>query len=96
MNNIIRIERIRDHLSANCKVNIYDDGRIELISYSTRVMTVLPDGSFELTGLYSRTTIKHISWFCRQYLDSNYYAYKRFAGTGWHTVGDLKCHAIKI
>ena len=33
-------KNLREHASAQCAVNIYKDGRIEFISYTTRVITI--------------------------------------------------------
>ena len=52
---------------AQAHVRIYDDGTIDLISYTTRVCTIDPQGWLTCTGTYSRTTIKHISAFMHEY-----------------------------
>ena len=51
--------------AATC-VRIYDDDTVELVSYTTTVITITPDGWLSCNGLYSRTTIKHIGWFMRE------------------------------
>lgn len=67
--------------------NKFDSGNevIYMYSYSTRVIEielVHIDGVKQFArltchGLYSRTTIKHISWFARRYLDDlDYYNIK--------------------
>lgn len=83
-----RIEKLKDHQYAQCKVKVYDDGRITLISYNTEVIRAIPHSrklsSYELycTGTYSRTTIRHIGWFMREYFNiASYYDMKRIAGT---------------
>lgn len=86
------IKRLADHASAQAKVRIETDNNgvvtaIHLISYSTRVITIeyREGGRFiECTGTYSRTTIKHINWFCREYApDKSYYDMKAIAGEGF-------------
>lgn len=54
------------HNYANTCVRIYDDNTVELISYTTVVIKITPDGWMTVNGLYSRTTIKHIGWFMRE------------------------------
>ena len=83
-----RIEKLKDHQYAQCKVKVYEDGRITLISYSTEVVRAIPHSrklsSYELycTGTYSRTTIRHISWFMDEYFGiASYYDMKDIAGT---------------
>lgn len=60
------IEKIRGHESASVKVIKYDDGGEALVSYSTTVITIDAEGWISVSGLYSRTTIKHIGWFMRE------------------------------
>lgn len=74
---IIKCYRIPGHESSNAKIVIAKraiDGEsyvtaVRLVSYDTDVMGIeLKDGGiYELyiNGLYSMTTRKHISWFCR-------------------------------
>lgn len=77
-------KRLRDHASASCKVVINEGESINLISYTTRVITIYHEGGkrfVECTGTYSATTRKHISWFLREYApDLSYYDMKRIAG----------------
>ena len=60
---------------------------INLVSYVTRIITVKRENGkrlVECTGLYSRTTIKHIGWFVREYLpDLTYYDIKKIVGAGF-------------
>ena len=83
-----KIKKLKDHQYAQCKVKVYEDGRITLISYNTEVIRAIPHSrklsSYELycTGTYSRTTIRHISWFMDEYFGiASYYDMKRIAGT---------------
>ena len=88
MNTIIR--KIKGHESAQVRVRLNNDANgvtksIDLISYTTRVVTVNLSGELriECTGTYSRTTIKHIGWFLREYMPKlSYYAMKAIAGKG--------------
>ena len=61
------IRKIAGHESAQVKVYEYDNGAITLVSYNTAVIAINPEGWLEVSGLYSRTTIKHIGWFMREY-----------------------------
>ena len=58
-------KRFEGHEKAAAKINYYNDGSFELISYYTTVITVNKDGWLHINGLYSRTTIKHIGWFMK-------------------------------
>lgn len=87
-----RFYRIPKHEYANAKIAIERrviDGEeryvtaVRLISYSTDVMGIrlAKGGLYELyiNGLYSATTRKHISWFCRIFPGTlSYYAVKRY------------------
>ena len=59
---------LREMPCAQCGVNIYKDGRIDFISYITRVITIDADGWLEITGTYSQTTRKQIGRFLREYV----------------------------
>lgn len=52
---------------AQAHIEIDDNGNIALFSYTTRVATLTDDGWLKVYGLYSATTRKHISAFCREY-----------------------------
>lgn len=54
------------HKAAATYVREYEDGRVELVSYTTTVIIIDPEGWMTVTGLYSMTTIKHIGWFMRE------------------------------
>lgn len=58
-------KRFQGHEQAAAKINYYENGAFELVSYKTTVITVDKDGWLHINGLYSRTTIKHISWFMK-------------------------------
>lgn len=80
--------KLRGHKSAQCHV-IKDEatGTIKLVSYTTTVIIATPLGASKwalvCTGTYSRTTIKHISWFINEYFPAcTYYDMKSIAGTG--------------
>lgn len=61
---------------AQATVRRYDDGSVALISYKTVVATIDKQGWVRLYGLYSRTTIRHISAFASEF-GSDYYALKK-------------------
>lgn len=65
---------IRGHKYAQCGVIHYTNGDLTLRSYSTDIIHIR-NGWLYCTGLYSRTTIKHIGWFMRE-LGFDYYTAK--------------------
>ena len=78
----MNIRKIRGHEFARMCVHEYrkDYGdlvnRDFLISYTTAVLAIDYDSHMVVcNGLYSRTTIKHISWFMRE-KEMNYYIAK--------------------
>jgi len=60
------VRKIKGHESAQVKVYEYDNGARTLVSYTTAVIGINAEGWMEVSGLYSRTTIKHIGWFMRE------------------------------
>lgn len=54
------------HKYAATYVRIFDDNTVQLVSYTTTVIEIAPDGWLHVNGLYSMTTIKHIGWFMRE------------------------------
>lgn len=77
------IEKINGHEHAQVRVYKYEDGTIVLRSYATDVCMIDKDGWLYCTGTYSRTTIKHIGWFMREYGHGfGYYTAKRAYETG--------------
>lgn len=58
-------KRFNGHEKAAAKINYYEDGSFELISYYTTVIKVDKNGWLHINGLYSHTTIKHIGWFMK-------------------------------
>lgn len=83
------IRKLNGHNSAQACVTENGNG-INLISYTTRVITVKRENGkrmIECTGLYSRTSIKHIGWFCREYLpDLTYHDIKNIVGKGFVAI----------
>lgn len=70
------MKKLVGHEYANAGVVEYANGDIALQSYST-IVVVINAGVLHCTGLYSRTTIKHIGWFMKQYGHGlNYYDVK--------------------
>ena len=59
-------KRFEGHEQAQAQVYYYDNGAKVLISYTTAVIMVDAEGWLKVSGLYSRTTIKHIGWFMRE------------------------------
>lgn len=56
---------VAGHNYAQACVNFFDDGTVQLQSYSTIIIEITPKGWLHCTGTYSMTTIKHIGWFMR-------------------------------
>ena len=56
---------------AYVKIDSY--GAKTLVSYTTEVITIDPLGWLTCTGTYSRTTMKHISAFMKEYTNLTYY-----------------------
>ena len=52
---------------AQAKVVIDENNAIALISYTTTVVVIDPQGWLTCTGTYSQTTRKHISAFMKEY-----------------------------
>lgn len=96
MNTTTKYFRIPGHESANAKIAVERcviDGEeqyitaVRLISYSTDIMGIklVKGGLYELyiNGLFSMTTRKHISWFCRiHHGPLSYYAIKMYIEDG--------------
>lgn len=61
----MKAKKFAGHEKAQAKVNYYEDGSMELVSYRTTVATVDAAGWIHVNGLYSRTTIKHLGWFAK-------------------------------
>ena len=53
---------------AQAKVFHFDDDTVALVSYRTTVITIDRDGWLTCTGTYSRTTIRHIGAFMKEYV----------------------------
>lgn len=57
---------VAGHDYAQAQENYFDDGTVQLQSYSTIIIEINPEGWLHCTGTYSMTTIKHIGWFMRE------------------------------
>ena len=57
------ISKFAHHPNAQATIINYDNGAKSLVSYTTTVLTIDEEGWLHVNGLYSMTTIKHISWF---------------------------------
>lgn len=60
------VKFITNHPYANTHIRIWNDNTVELISYTTTIIKITPEGWLSCNGLYSMTTIKHIGWFMRE------------------------------
>ena len=56
---------VAGHEYAQAWENYFEDGTVQLQSYSTIIIEIDPEGWLHCTGTYSMTTIKHIGWFMR-------------------------------
>lgn len=54
------------HKYASTYVRTFEDGTVQLVSYTTTVIEIDSEGWMTVNGLYSMTTIKHIGWFMRE------------------------------
>lgn len=57
---------LTNHNYASARVNHFEDGTVQLQSYSTIVIEITGEGWLRCSGTYSATTIKHIGWFMRE------------------------------
>lgn len=69
------------HESAQAGVIFKPNGEIHLYSYATHVCTIKGDLVYCFFN-GTRTTIKHIGWFMREYAKSYYHFAKMSADTG--------------
>ena len=79
------ISRLEDHKYSQCHTE-HNTEVVRFISYNTLVIEALRiEGTtwhISCTGTYSRTTIRQIGWFLKEYFPSlNYYDMKSIAGT---------------
>lgn len=66
-------KKLAGHPKAQATVVFAADGSILLVSYTTKVAEISPDGWLHINGLYSMTTRKHIGLFMREYVNSYYH-----------------------
>lgn len=71
------IKKLKNHKSAQAHVMEHEE-KLYLISYTTKVIIVdRTTNVLEVTGLYSATTRRHISWFLDEYFyHIDYYTVK--------------------
>lgn len=72
------IKKLENHKSAQAHILEYNDKEI-LVSYATDVLIIDYDSNImEVTGLYSMTTRRHISWYLMErFPHLNYYIIKK-------------------
>lgn len=73
---------LKNHPYAQARIITHNDGSVSLYSYNTLVITINHDGWLEITGTYSRTTIRHIGWFMRELYNLSYQFAKDVYVTG--------------
>ena len=80
------IKSFENHPRANCTVVEFDNGNVNFISYSTRVISIenaVSNRKIECTGTYLATTRRQIGWFLKEYApDLNYYDIKKNSRSG--------------
>lgn len=62
----MEIRKFNDHKYAQAQIITYPDNTRVLISYTTTVIEIDPEGWLRVNGLYSMTTIRHIGWFMKE------------------------------
>ena len=60
--------KLKNHPYAQCSVRVLIDGSVVFTSYNTDVIYIDKDGWLYVSGLYSATTRKQISWFLNEYV----------------------------
>ena len=65
----MNIKKLASMPYAQAHVEIDEDGNKYLFSYRTLVIELTADGWLTCTGTYSRTTIRHIGAFMREYVE---------------------------
>ena len=69
--------KLKNHPYAQCSVRVLLDGSVVFTSYNTDVIYIDKDGWLYVSGLYSATTRKQISWFLKEYVPAlSYYDIK--------------------
>ena len=61
------IKKLTDHPYSQCYLSIDPKVGIHFYSYRTLVITIDTEGWLTCYGLYSRSTIRQIGWFMREY-----------------------------
>lgn len=72
------IKKLKNHKSAQAHIAQYDDKEY-LVSYTTNVLIINYNTNImEVTGLYSNTTRRHISWYLQErFSNISYYTVKK-------------------
>lgn len=62
----------------SCGIIKHNDGTITLVSYTTCILDLTSDGWLvpRFNPAYSRTTIKHVGYFMKEFTKLNYYTAK--------------------
>ena len=60
--------KLKNHPYAQCSVRVLIDGSVVFTSYNTDVIYIDNEGWLYVSGLYSATTRKQISWFLNEYV----------------------------
>lgn len=79
------IKTLSEHKYSQCHVVLFDDGTVQLISYTTPVVEIRTNGYVYALPCFncSATTRKQVGWFLREYTDINYMYLKNAALQGY-------------
>lgn len=88
--------RLKHMPTATAGFNIYIDGRVELVSYETTVISIDADGWLTCTGTYSATTRKHIVAFMKEWAPLLSYYDAKAAYEGNHRVNVLTGEVLPL
>lgn len=82
--------KLKNHPGCQCHIVHHENGRIDFISYTTRVLSMDCNNGqreMECTGTYSPTTARQITYFLREYApDLSLADMKKIVGKGFVAV----------
>lgn len=82
--------KLKNHPGCQCHIVHHDNGRVDFISYTTRVLSMIWENGqrkMECTGTYSVTTAKQITYFLRENAPDLCLAdMKKIIGRGFVTI----------
>src|SRR5574344_1363003 len=88
---------LKKHKSAQCHIDLFDNGDIRFISYTTTVIYYCKHlDRLYCTGTYSQTTRKQIGWFLREYFPCVSYQNMRNCYEYGLTMSSIGIHGRKL